>query len=580
MSMADQGDSSSKHAIPVDTGPEPFVTRADSSGVIRVRPFAPRWLPAVILLLVGFSIRLWTSTVCHLNPDEALHYHTANQPTIQETYAASTSKAHPPLFFLILHFWMYLGTSEATLRSLSVLAGTFALWGGYRWIVRLFGEPAGLIGMGILTFAPMMISLSTEVRHYALLLWFETFALIAVEDICSTHSRRAIGRFAIWQALALGTHYSAVWLLGTLTIYATWRLMRNKAERRVLAEWGLAVGAMALIVILLVVTHVSQLSGSGLEQSAVSGWLKHFYFHPETETLWHYLRRNTLGLFVLLFGMLPDFRLIQEGKLIPGVAATYVICVMLIAMFVVSLGLVTFRIVKIGPLGRPFYPKSRSRPVDAVVLLTLPILIAAAAGIGGRFPYGSTRHVAYLLPILAAGLSIFPAHLLRDRRRTIVAGWMLFGPLWVWVAATPGPYNNPRYHKRQYMELAVHYIHDSIAPQRPLLMDGQSFEVMSYYLNQGQSRRLQPRTDGFAEAIVGGRRAIVVHSEWSFTAENYPDVVNRLHSAAPELHGRVAWVVGQSWGDFYGTLVDRLPPELCRNVQRFGDGLVVFLTPF
>jgi 4-amino-4-deoxy-L-arabinose transferase-like glycosyltransferase len=581
MSTGPQGGSSAEIAVRSDGSIPIPAGSSEITGIIRVRPFAPRWLPAAILLLMGFGIRLWVSTQCHLNPDEALHYHTAHQPTLIDTYYESKSKAHPPLYFLLLHVWLQLGTTEAVLRSLSVLAGTFALWGAYRWIVRLYGESAGLIGMGILTFAPMMISLSTEVRHYALLLWFEVYALIAVEDVCGYHpSPKAVLRYFFWLTLALLTHYSAVWLVAATALYGTWRLLRNRSERKIVVWWFSALGLIAVLAGLLLYSHVSQLSGSALEQSAADGWLRPFYFHAADESLVRYLIRNTVGLFLMLFGLLPDFYVPGNGQAVRGIAASFAICVMLVAMYVMSLALVYLRIIRIGPLARPLLPRAKSRPIDSVVLLTLPIAIAAAAGVLGKFPYGSTRHVAFLLPFLAAGLGVFPAHLIQDRRRIIAIAWVVLGPLWFFGTITTGPFNNPAYHRREHMERAVKYVHATISVQRPLIMDAQTFEVMGYYLNQGETVRPKPLSNGIAEARVGGRRALIVQSEWTFTAENYPGVVKTLQATVPELHGRVAWVVGQSWGSFYGTLVDKLPPEVCRNPQKFGEGLVVFLTPF
>jgi uncharacterized membrane protein len=53
--------------------------------------------------------------------------------SISEVYRATLTNAHPPLFFLLLHFWLFIGTSEFVLRMLPVLFGTALLGVAYRW---------------------------------------------------------------------------------------------------------------------------------------------------------------------------------------------------------------------------------------------------------------------------------------------------------------------------------------------------------------------------------------------------------------------------------------------------------------
>lgn len=528
------------------------------------RPSTP-WMAVLVLLTAGCVARVWISTQCHLNPDEALHFNRSNHETLLETYLESRVEAHPPLFFLLLHVWRAWGTSEVALRSLSVAAGTIALWGAYRWMTRIAGGQTALIGLGMLAFAPMMISLATEVRHYALLFCFEMFALTAVEDALSSGSRRAIGRFAVWQSLALLTHYSAVWVLLTIAIYGTCRLLTTRRDWRLLASWAAALSVAGLVAGWLLWSHVSQLRGSALEQKAQDEWLRAYYFHSSDETLPRFLMRNLLGIFMLLSGMLP------RGD------QTLNLCFVLAGVF-------AFSLVNLLIKGRPANGTevaSHHGPGAAAItlLLTLPIAIAAAAGALRLFPFGATRHIAYILPFVAAGVSLLPGQLLRARPWMIAAGWLVAGPVWMWSTTTPGPHNTPLFHRREFMTQALDDIRATIDRQQPLFMDGQTFQVMSYYLNRGRPTPLRPLADGYAETELDGRRAFIAESEWSFSAADFPAQLARLKRAAPALQGGTVCVIGQSWGYFYGDFVEQLPADLCRSPKKFGEGLVVFQSP-
>src|ERR1700719_4417526 len=89
-------------------------------------------LAAIAVTLLGFLARLWTASGTFLNPDEALHFRLANQPSLALSYKASLTAAHPPLYILLLHFWRVLGVSELWLRLPSVLAGTVFCWIFYK----------------------------------------------------------------------------------------------------------------------------------------------------------------------------------------------------------------------------------------------------------------------------------------------------------------------------------------------------------------------------------------------------------------------------------------------------------------
>ena len=140
-----------------------------------------RWLHARLNLFVYGVIAagfLWPGAYAagrsFLNPDEALHYLIPNQSSALFAYRISLTNAHPPLIYLLLYYWSFLGRSELMLRFPSVLAGTALCWAAYKWIGILFGKAAGVIGLILVAFSPVMIALSAEVRAYALLLFFET----------------------------------------------------------------------------------------------------------------------------------------------------------------------------------------------------------------------------------------------------------------------------------------------------------------------------------------------------------------------------------------------------------------------
>src|SRR6202035_2183696 len=62
------------------------------------------WLPALVLL-AGLAASLFEAWKHFLNPDEALHFLLASQPSVGLAYKAALTNAHPPLLILVLHYW-------------------------------------------------------------------------------------------------------------------------------------------------------------------------------------------------------------------------------------------------------------------------------------------------------------------------------------------------------------------------------------------------------------------------------------------------------------------------------------------
>src|SRR6202789_1426741 len=103
-------------------------------------------LIAVVVTFLGFLARLWAAHGIFLNPDEALHFRLANQPSLLLAYKASLTASHPPLLTVVLYYWRALGTSELWLRMPSVVASVVFCWMFYKWLARAAGPIAGFLG--------------------------------------------------------------------------------------------------------------------------------------------------------------------------------------------------------------------------------------------------------------------------------------------------------------------------------------------------------------------------------------------------------------------------------------------------
>ena len=235
-------------------------------------------LLAALVLAAGFVARLLPAWRYFLNPDEALHYVLADQSSLTLAWRAALTNAHPPLLIVVLYYLRFLGHSELLLRMPSVLAGTACCWIFYEWLKLVTDRTTALIGLLLLSFAPALIALSSEVRQYALLLFFMVSCLSVSERALRENSPPLMMLFSLSLYGALLSHYSSLIFAFTMGVYMLVRLYPFKKWMMLFAVWAAGqVGALALVSYFLI-THVSRLKKSGKAQEnscfrIFSAWL-------------------------------------------------------------------------------------------------------------------------------------------------------------------------------------------------------------------------------------------------------------------------------------------------------------------
>lgn len=125
---------------------------------------------------------------------------------------------NPPLYYLLLHFWMRaFGASETATHALSLLFGLLtipvAMWAGW----SLFGRRAGLIAAIFFAFNAWLTQYAEETRMYELMALLGLIATAAFLHGFLYRRRRYLFLFAIALALMLYTHsWGIFFFIGSL----------------------------------------------------------------------------------------------------------------------------------------------------------------------------------------------------------------------------------------------------------------------------------------------------------------------------------------------------------------------------
>ncbi len=198
-----------------------------------------------LMLLVAVAVRLPTIGQS-LWVDEIYSANFAAHPLNGFFSNLAENDSHPPLYYLLLHAWMGLGSSDAWLRSLSVIfgVGVVGLACAAAWTIR--SPQAGLIAGFFAALTPQLIELSLEVRYLALftLLVAGTMYLLA---------RILTARRGLWwewllvgalQGLAMLTFYYAALFIAGINLVLVIEALRSRGRAvpfgRLVASWTVA----------------------------------------------------------------------------------------------------------------------------------------------------------------------------------------------------------------------------------------------------------------------------------------------------------------------------------------------------
>lgn len=226
----------------------------------------PHLWPCLVWLIIGLGLRLanltekppWTdefstlvfslgNSFLQVPLDQAIAPDILLQPlqpqagaTFQDVWAhLSHETNHPPLYFVLAHWWMHLFPTQGGLvslwgaRSLAAIFGAASIPAIYGLSWLSFRSPkASHLAAAMMAVSPYGIFLAQEARHYTLaILW--VIASLACLVITTSHiqNRRQLPVWAalIWvviNALGIATHYFFTLTLGTealVLLFLAWQ---------------------------------------------------------------------------------------------------------------------------------------------------------------------------------------------------------------------------------------------------------------------------------------------------------------------------------------------------------------------
>ncbi len=220
-------------------------------GAAEVRSAAPaaradtwlaRWWPLIAITLLAAVLRLATLDLQSFWYDEAFTPVHVLHPSLFSTLrSVAHTENTPPLWYVLA--WAdsrVLGTGEIALRLPSALAGIATV--PVAWAIgrELADRRAAIVCAALVAVNPLLVWYSQEARAYGLFVLLAALAMLCFVRAAREPSRARIGAFALSGALALFSHYFAVFLLIPMVL---WLACDPRTRRRSLP----AIGALVVV---------------------------------------------------------------------------------------------------------------------------------------------------------------------------------------------------------------------------------------------------------------------------------------------------------------------------------------------
>jgi len=425
-----------------------------------------------LVLLGGGLLRLLGLSSESIWLDEATSLIIARM-NLASVVAWAAGDIHPPLYYLALHFWLHLGDSEFAIRALSAVLGVFTIAVVYALAAELANQRVGLVSAFLFALSPLHVGYSQEARMYVMVTALSLLASYLM--LLAIRRQRAAywTGYVLCTAMALYTHYFALFALLSQMVFTVWWLWRARARRTLWTRWLLASAAIALAFLPWVPILFHQATTGG------GGWVERSVGRPTWRALLDTWVQFSIGLDARLYPLLVR-------------RAAYV-------LFAVCLLLSLRELLRTRPAppGDNAYRRQHEGAVFCLLHVGLPLLTVWL--LSQVKPMYTVR---YLLPFLP-GYCILVALGVQNMRwrwaRFIAAGFLA-------LALLTGDWLGWRTQRNPDWRSAARHVVDRIVPGDVVLVSPRWNEKPFDYYAQGRvTTNMElpiPVTDGSAQQVI------------------------------------------------------------------------------
>lgn len=288
------------------------------------------------ITLIGAFLRIYQLGTESVWLDEAITYFISSN-TLSGIYEATKNDVHPPLYYFVVHFFLFAGKSEALLRFPSMVFGIVAIPLIYMLGARLFTIKEGLISSFLLSISLSHIYYSQEARMYSMMAFLTLgsifFFYAAIEDKRNTFWVL----FVVFTVLNIYTHYFGFFIFPVEILYFTILLFSVESRklhfRSELLPQAMVFFVSVVSIIILIIPRIqvffaqaaSRVGGEvtwGVDQTYfITSLLSHLTLSPSPSLL--YLTFFALGIIAMILSNCRQAVLLCSWFVLPVMVSYY-----------------------------------------------------------------------------------------------------------------------------------------------------------------------------------------------------------------------------------------------------------------
>jgi mannosyltransferase len=213
-------------------------------------PLARVKILVIAIFLLGLSLRIYDLGTESLWIDEGTSIQLARS-SIPQIIENRSHSVNPPLYFIILHYWVRLfGESELLIRLPSAIFGSLALLMIYKLGELIFDNRVGTLSCLLVAISVFHIGYSQEARGYSLMMLMALVSMYFFVRLLERKGFAFLVGYVFSSSLLMYTHFYGLLIILAQNIYfITMIILSNDEHELDLKTWILAQSMLLILYI-------------------------------------------------------------------------------------------------------------------------------------------------------------------------------------------------------------------------------------------------------------------------------------------------------------------------------------------
>jgi len=192
------------------------------------------WILLAVIVFVGLSLSLNRLAEQSLWQDEITTVQIASTGIPQIYQSLEGMHMAPPLYYLVLHYFLKMGSNDVIARLPSVFFFVLSIFGCFLVATLLFDKTVALLAALLFALSPLQIQYAQEARMYSMCQFFVLMSFFFLLKALESHKPVHWIFYIVVTALGAYSHYFVLFYLsiqGLILIGMTWKQLVSLKEK-------------------------------------------------------------------------------------------------------------------------------------------------------------------------------------------------------------------------------------------------------------------------------------------------------------------------------------------------------------